>query len=108
MTAGDPSEETVMDVRLTVHMELKDDGSGVLWWVETPDVAGLSAAGDGMQEAITRAELAAREILADQDVHDVRFTYALATEAHSADGATVAEPERPAPLEVDQVFELVA
>lgn len=94
-----------MDVRLLVHLEPRSDGGGVHWWVESPDVHALSAAGDSLQEALAYSEQAAREILADSGTIDVSFSYRLVPELPPPPQAGVEGSAAPV---VEQVEVLVA
>jgi predicted RNase H-like HicB family nuclease len=76
-----------MDIRLLVHLEPTDHGS-LAWWIEAPDMPGFSAAAPSLTETRIRAELALREILAEQGVDDVAFRYRL-VEAEGSEGVDV-------------------
>lgn len=73
----DAREGTNMDVRLLVHMEALRDDHRVVWWIESPDIPELTATAPSLGETRVRAEIACREILAEREVDDVRFSYSL-------------------------------
>lgn len=53
-----------MDVHLLIHLERAD--RDVVWWAETDDVAGFSAAADSLAEMRARALAALAEIAEEQ------------------------------------------
>jgi len=57
-------------VRLVIRLE--ETADGLVWWADSPDVGGFTAAGDSLKEMLTNAELAIRE-----ERHDVEFSYLL-------------------------------
>jgi hypothetical protein len=50
-----------MRVRLLVHLESTPEG--VVWWGESPDVAGFSVWSDRLNDLITRAAIALEDVL---------------------------------------------
>ena len=73
-----------MEVRLLVHGEPTESGR-LVWWIESPEFAGFSAAGDTLVEARIRAEQAIAELA---DGADLVFRYEL-VEPDEAVGPTV-------------------
>jgi hypothetical protein len=76
-----------MEVRLLIHAEPAE--SGLVWWTESPDVPGFSGTGEHLVDARIRSELAIRDLLADQGIEDVSFTYELIVPGSSSEGPSV-------------------
>lgn len=74
-------------IRLLIHLEPTD--AGLVWWTESPDVPGFSGTGQHLDDARIRAELAIRQILADQGVEEVSFTYQLVASGELSEGSEV-------------------
>jgi predicted RNase H-like HicB family nuclease len=67
-------------VNVTMHAYLEPTGTGATssWWVESPDMPNFYGAAEHLPELIIRAEVAVREIVAEQHPEEpVSFTWVL-------------------------------
>ena len=71
------------NVRLVMHLEATD--GDVVWWTDSPDVAGLTAAADTLRDVLAAAESTVRT-----DDPDATFAYLFADEGTSG-GDRIAE-----------------
>lgn len=66
------SEDKKMSTQFLVHLEPADE-TGVVWWAETPSVAGLSVAANTLQDLYVLALEALETHLGPEARLDVRF-----------------------------------
>ena len=83
-----------MDVQLVIHLERAD--RDIVWWAETDDVPGFSAAADTLVDMRAHALAALAEIAAEQGETLGRVTERLVGEA-----AVRSANPAPAPSETD-------
>jgi hypothetical protein len=60
-----PEEGTAMRVELILHLETTDTGE-IVWWADSPDVAGFSAAAPTLVALRERATAALRDLVSSE------------------------------------------